>query len=76
MAEKKQTERTVTIDGQEYKLDNLSEKAKKQLVNLRITDEEVQRLNHQLAIAQTARSAYANALKQELTGEGEAATAH
>ncbi|MGO2132610.1 MAG: DUF6447 family protein [Halomonas sp.] len=73
MVEKKD-ERTVTIDGQEYKLDNLSEKAKKQLVNLRITDEEIQRLNHQLAIAQTARSAYANALKEEI--EGLKATAH
>ncbi|MDZ7853749.1 MAG: DUF6447 family protein [Halomonas sp.] len=74
MAEK-QTERTVTIDGKEYQLDSLSEKAKKQLVNLRITDEEIQRLNHQLSIAQTARSAYANALKQEIEGVGEA-TAH
>lgn len=74
MAEQKD-ERTVTIDGKEYKLDQLSEKAKKQLVNLRITDEEIQRLNHQLAIAQTARSAYANALKTEIEGAGEA-TAH
>ncbi|WP_299315935.1 DUF6447 family protein [uncultured Halomonas sp.] len=75
MAEKK-AERTVTIDGQEYNLDQLSEKAQKQLVNLRITDEEIQRLNHQLAIAQTARFAYANALKQEIQGAGEAAAAH
>lgn len=57
---------TVTIDGREYNVADLSENARNQLVNLRVTDQEVQRLNQQLAIAQTARTAYANALKQEL----------
>ncbi len=56
----------VTIDGQEYNVADLSENARNQLVNLRVTDQEVQRLNQQLAIAQTARTAYANALKAEL----------
>ncbi|WP_252107302.1 MULTISPECIES: DUF6447 family protein [unclassified Halomonas] len=57
---------TVTIDGQEYNMADLSENARAQLVNLRVTDQEIQRLNQQLAIAQTARTAYANALKAEL----------
>ncbi|ASK17932.1 DUF6447 family protein [Vreelandella alkaliphila] len=62
----KQEAKTVTIDGQEYNLSDLSENARNQLTNLRLTDQEIQRLNQQLAIAQTARAAYANALKKEL----------
>lgn len=57
---------TVTIDNVEYKLSDLSEKAKNQLVNLRITDQEITRLNRQLAIAQTARAAYAKVLSAEI----------
>ncbi|MGO2147550.1 DUF6447 family protein [Halomonas sp.] len=57
---------TVTIDGNEYNVADLSENARNQVINLRVTDQEIQRLNHQLAIAQTARTAYANALKTEL----------
>ncbi len=62
----KEESNTVTIDGLEYNLADLSENARNQLLNLRVTDQEVQRLNQQLAIAQTARTAYANALKKEL----------
>ncbi|WP_394425066.1 hypothetical protein [Vreelandella stevensii] len=57
---------TLTIGGQEYLVSELSEIARNQVVNIRITDEEIQRLNQQLAIAQTARTAYASALKAEL----------
>lgn len=62
----KDQSKKVTIDGREYNVADLSENARNQLVNLRVTDQEVQRLNQQLAIAQTARTAYANALKKEL----------
>ena len=63
MAEENQT---ITIDGTEYKLAELSENARSQLVNLRVTDSEIDRLNQQLAIYQTARTAYARALSEEL----------
>ena len=72
MAEQRTTDqpeeqpRTVTIDGREYPLDQLSESARTQAGNLRVTDQEIQRLQQQLAIAQTARLAYANELKAEL----------
>jgi hypothetical protein len=33
-------------------------------------DQEIQRLQTQLAIAQTAKAAYANVLKNELEGKG------
>lgn len=61
-----QNAQTVTIDGNEYVVDELSESARNQVVNLRVTDQEIARLQQQLAIAQTARTAYANALQQEL----------
>ena len=56
----------VTIDGTEYALDSLSENARNQIANLRVTDQEIGRLQQQLGIAKTARLAYANALKKEL----------
>ncbi|MFN2362445.1 MAG: DUF6447 family protein [Marinobacter sp.] len=57
---------TITIDGQQYDVNSLSDNAKSQIANLRVTDQEIQRLNQQLAIAQTARAAYARALEAEL----------
>jgi phage gp46-like protein len=57
---------TITIDGKDYALDALSENAKAQLVSLRACDQKIQQLQLDLAIAQTARNAYANALKAAL----------
>ncbi|MEX0429805.1 DUF6447 family protein [Spiribacter insolitus] len=56
----------VTIDGREYDLEKLSDAAKSQLGNIQVTDQEIARLQQQLAIAQTARQAYARALQEEL----------
>lgn len=63
-----QNAQTLTVDGKEYQLDQLSEAARNQVINLRVTDQEIQRLQQRLAIAQTARQTYANALKAELEG--------
>ncbi len=52
----------VTINGKEYDVDTLSAEVKGQLASLQVTDAEIQRLKIQLAIAQTARNAYAKAL--------------
>lgn len=57
---------TVTIDGREYDLEKLSDAAKSQLGNIQVSDQEIARLQQQLAIAQTARQAYARALQGEL----------
>lgn len=62
----KQKQQTVTIDGTEYNVADLSDNAKAQLTNLRVTDTEIEKLKQQLAITQTARTAYAGALKAEL----------
>jgi glycerate kinase len=57
---------TITIDGTEYHLTDLSDNAKQQVANLRVTDAEIEKLKQQLAIYQTARTAYARALAEEL----------
>ena len=59
-------EQTLNIDGLDYPLSSLSDAAKSQLQMLQITEQEIQRLQWQLAIAQTARNAYAQALKAVL----------
>lgn len=56
----------VTIDGVEYNHADLSNAAKLQLSHLRIADQELARLKQQLAMTQTARSAYVVALMAEL----------
>lgn len=58
--------RTVTIDGVNYNLNDLSDEAKSQLASMRFTELEVQRLQRQLAVAQTARAAYARAVQASL----------
>jgi cell division protein ZapA (FtsZ GTPase activity inhibitor) len=57
---------TITIDNQNYELETLSDEAKNQLVSLQFVDAELQRLNAQAAVLQTARVAYVNALKAAL----------
>jgi hypothetical protein len=57
---------TIKIDGKDYDTDKLSAQARAQLTSLQVTDAEIQLLQIQLAIAQTARSAYAKALQDEL----------
>lgn len=55
---------TITIDGKEYTLESLGQKGRKQLQNLRVTNTEMQRLQDQMAITQTARNTYARILAE------------
>ena len=57
---------TITIDGTEYNVNDLSNNAKAQVTNLRVTDAEIEKLKQQLAIFQTARTASSRALSVEL----------
>ena len=59
--------KTWTINDKEYDLDDLSETAKSQIVNIQVVDGEIGRLNQQLAIMQTARNAYGKALNDEIS---------
>ena len=61
---------TIKIDNKDYDTDTLSTEAKQQLQMLSITEQEINRLQAQLAIAQTARISYANALKAALPAIG------
>lgn len=57
---------TVSINGTEYNLADLSEQARQQLTNIRAADAEIERLKAQTALAQTARNTYARALAELL----------
>jgi len=59
-------EQTIKINDKKYKYSQLGDTAKKQLVNIEATDQEIQRLQILLNITQTARNAYAKELKNEL----------
>ena len=65
MAKKKKVEK-INIDGTEYPLDNLSENATAQLASIQFVDNQIQQLQNELAVADTARIGYTNALKKEL----------
>lgn len=57
---------TITIDEIAYAEDDLSNEAKEQLGSMQLCDQRIVALQADLAIAQTARNAYANALKELL----------
>jgi len=57
---------TITIDGKEYNLDDLSEKAKANLASLQFTQSEIKRHQSLLAIYNTAAASYTSVLKTEL----------
>ena len=52
----------IKIDDKEYDLDSISNEAKAQIEMLLATDNKIRELQRDLAIAQTARNAYAKAL--------------
>jgi len=56
----------IKIDNLEYDTDTLNDVAKQNLQMLQVTEQEIQRLQLRLAITQTARNTYANALKAAL----------
>lgn len=60
----------ITIDEKDYDVDDLSDEAKAQVVSLNFVDAELNRLQLKIAAMQTARNAYATALKS-LLGENE-----
>jgi hypothetical protein len=57
---------TIKIDNIDYDADTLSEEAKAQLVSLQFCDAELQRLQAQAAVLQTARGAYSKSLQAAL----------
>ena len=57
---------SINIDGVDYDPTKLSPEALAQLGSIRFVDQELERLQAQVAVLQTARLAYAKALKELL----------
>lgn len=53
----------------DYNIDDLSDAAKAQMQGVQVAENEIKRLNMQLALAQTARNAYMQALQAELPAQ-------
>lgn len=60
---------TIKINDKDYDLDRLSAEAKAQLEMLIATDNKLKELQRDVAMAQTARNAYATALQALLPQE-------
>jgi hypothetical protein len=60
---------SITIDGTEYQLADLSDNAQAQLASMQAADQKIALLQADTAMMQTARNAYANALKVELPAD-------
>ena len=56
----------IKIDDIEYDTDDMSDNAKAQVASLQFNEAHMNRLRNELAIADTAKIAYVNALKKEL----------
>ena len=65
-AKTKEKAPTITIDGTEYDVSNMSDTAKETLASIQFVEAQVQQLNNEWAIADTARMAYLGALKREM----------
>ena len=60
---------TITIDGNEYVIDNLSEDHRNVINHIQVADQEIARLQTMQAILTTGRQAYINQLGEELKKE-------
>lgn len=56
---------TVTVGGNEYMVKDMNEQALAQLSGIQFCDNQIQQLNNEWAIADTARMAYLHALRSE-----------
>jgi hypothetical protein len=65
MAENENVEK-IKVDDVEYNLDDLSDNAKAHLGSIHFVDAQLQQLNNEWAVSDTARIGYTHALKAEL----------
>ena len=56
----------IKINDKAYDIDTLSDNAKKQIVSLQFVQNEIQRLNAQLAAYKTAEMAYSKAIEEAI----------
>ena len=67
---------SIKIDGREYDTENISEEAKAQLGSLQFCELELQRLQVETAAYQTAKMAYARALKEAIESSSSGTIKH
>jgi len=56
----------INVDGTEYSVTDMSDKAKELLSNVQFVDAQIQQLNNEWAVSDTARIGYTRALNSEL----------
>ena len=56
----------INVDGVEYNTEDLSDNGKAQLASLQFLQVQMQKLNNEIAVYQTAKNSYIAALKTEL----------
>ena len=56
----------IKIDNKEYDIDTLSDECKAQLASIQFVEQELARLQAKIAVLQTAKAAYLQALKASL----------
>ncbi|NDD13447.1 MAG: hypothetical protein EB072_12565 [Betaproteobacteria bacterium] len=62
----------VTIDGVDYDSETMTQDSRQKLEMLKMTEQRIRQMQAELAMMQTARQAYANALKASLVATPEA----
>lgn len=56
----------ITVDNIEYNTEDLSDNGKAQVASLQFLEVQISKLKSEVAVYQTARNTYINALKSEL----------
>jgi len=59
----------ITVEGIEYNTEDLSENGKAQVASLQFLEVQMNKLQSEIAVYQTARNSYISALKAELSDE-------
>ena len=55
----------ITVDGMEYNTEDLSDNAKAQIASLQFLEAQMAKIKSEIAVYETAKSAYIQALKTE-----------
>jgi len=66
-----QPEPTITIDGVEHPVNDLTEEHRTVIGHVQVADQEIAKLQNLIAIITTGRQAYINELGKELNGKEE-----
>ena len=56
----------ITVDGMEYNTEDLSDNAKAQIASLQFLEAQMAKIKSEIAVYETAKAAYIQALKAEL----------